>query len=141
MVYADSSFHVAAYIRDIHTPEVLRRLAFRPEIVLTRFHSGEIANAIYRQVFLKRVSSADAQDAWNAFDSDCAQGVWIPVSLPERVWETSINLARRHGPTLGVRTLDSLHVACALELKADRFWTFDDRQARLAETVGLDTSA
>jgi predicted nucleic acid-binding protein len=40
-----------------------------------------------------------------------------------------------------VRTLDSLHVACALELKAERFWTFDDRQARLAEVVGLDTSA
>jgi predicted nucleic acid-binding protein len=40
-----------------------------------------------------------------------------------------------------VRTLDSLHVACALELKAERFWTFDERQARLAEAVGLDTSA
>jgi predicted nucleic acid-binding protein len=40
-----------------------------------------------------------------------------------------------------VRTLDSLHVACALELKAERFWTFDDRQARLAEAVGLNLSA
>jgi hypothetical protein len=31
----------------------------------------------------------------------------------------------------GVRTLDSLqHVACALELKAERFWTFDDRQLK-----------
>jgi predicted nucleic acid-binding protein len=40
-----------------------------------------------------------------------------------------------------VRTLDSLHVACALELKAERFWTFDDRQVRLAEAVGLDTTA
>jgi predicted nucleic acid-binding protein len=61
--------------------------------------------------------------------------------LPERVWETSIDLARRHGPTLGVRTLDSLHVACALELRAERFWTFDEQQAKLAEAVGLDTSA
>jgi predicted nucleic acid-binding protein len=60
--------------------------------------------------------------------------------LPERIWETSIDLAHKHGPTLGVRTLDSLHVACALELKAERFWTFDDRQARLAEAVGLDTN-
>jgi len=42
--------------------------------------------------------------------------------------------------TLGVRTLDSLHVACALELKAERFWTFDERQARLAEAVGLNTN-
>ena len=45
-----------------------------------------------------------------------------------------------YGPTLGIRTLDSLHVACALELRADRFWTFDDRQGRLAEIVGLNTN-
>jgi predicted nucleic acid-binding protein len=67
------------------------------------------------------------------------QGVWIPVSLPEKTWETSIDLARQYGPTFGVRTLDSLHVACALELKAQHFWTLDKRQARLSEAVGLDT--
>ena len=50
-------------------------------------------------------------------------------------------LAEMHGSTLGARTLDSLHVACALELNAQKFWTFDDRQAKLAEAVGLDTSA
>jgi predicted nucleic acid-binding protein len=61
--------------------------------------------------------------------------------LPRKAWETAIRLARRFAPTIGVRTLDSLHVACALELKAQKFWTFDDRQARLAEVVGLDTSA
>jgi predicted nucleic acid-binding protein len=78
--------------------------------------------------------------AWTQFERDRLNGVWIPVDSPERIWETSIDLARKHGPTLGVRTLDSLHVACALELKAQRFWTFDDRQARLAEAVGLNTN-
>jgi predicted nucleic acid-binding protein len=62
------------------------------------------------------------------------------VDLPERIWETTIEIARRFGPRLGVRTLDSLHVACALELKAEKFWTFDERQAKLAEAAGLDTS-
>ena len=63
------------------------------------------------------------------------------MGFPSRAWETSIELARRHGPTLGVRTLDSLHVACALELRAERFWTFDERQMKLADAVGLDTSS
>ena len=62
------------------------------------------------------------------------------MNLPEDTFTTSINLAGRFGPTHGVRTLDSLHVAAALELKADRFWTFDDRQAQLAEACGLNTS-
>ena len=67
--------------------------------------------------------------------------MWQSTPFPHRAWETCVELARRFGPTLGVRTLDTLHVACALELKAQKFWTFDDRQARLAEAVGLDTSA
>lgn len=62
------------------------------------------------------------------------------MSFPSRAGETNIDLARRYGPTPGVRTLDSLHVACALELKAERFWTFDERQVRLARAAGLDTN-
>ena len=61
--------------------------------------------------------------------------------MPENAFELCADLARRYGPKLGTRTLDSLHVACALELNAQKFWTFDDRQAKLAEAVGLDTSA
>ncbi len=79
--------------------------------------------------------------AWQSFESDCAASVWELLAFPNLAWETCADLARQYAPTLGVRTLDSLHVACALELKAERFWTFDERQARLAEAVGLDTSA
>jgi predicted nucleic acid-binding protein len=64
----------------------------------------------------------------------------VTQGLPEDAWSVCSDLARRYGPTLGVRTLDSLHVACALELKADKFWTFDERQAKLAEAVGLDVT-
>ena len=46
-------------------------------------------------------------------------------------------LGPRHAARLGARTLDSLHVACALELRAERFWTFDERQKRLARAEGL----
>jgi len=59
--------------------------------------------------------------------------------MPEQAFAISADLARRHGPMLGVRTLGSLHVACALELKAERFWTFDERQAKLAKAQGLKT--
>jgi len=39
-----------------------------------------------------------------------------------------------------MRTLDSLHVACAIELKAERLWTFDERLAKLAKAQGLKTN-
>jgi hypothetical protein len=57
--------------------------------------------------------------------------------LPDKAFDLCADLGRRLGPKLGVRTLDTLHVACAVELKAQHFWTFDDRQARLAKAVGL----
>ncbi len=49
------------------------------------------------------------------------------------------NWRQRHAARLGVRTLDTLHVASALELKAEHFWTFDGRQAKLALAAGLKT--
>ncbi|MGA2674386.1 MAG: type II toxin-antitoxin system VapC family toxin [Terracidiphilus sp.] len=140
-VYSDSSFLVSSYVDDAHSVEADRRMGSRPDVWLTPFHRAEFAHALYQQVFRSRFSEGEAQRAWNHFEQDCANGIWTPIDLPERTWDTSVDLARRYGPTLGVRTVDSLHIACALELKAQRFWTFDERQARLAEAVGLDTSA
>jgi predicted nucleic acid-binding protein len=140
-VYVDSSFLVSSYITDAHSPRADNCLARGFSIWITPFNHAELANAIYQQVFLKRLTLVEAQKVWGEFQRDYISGLWTPVEFPHRAWETCTDLARRHGPTLGVRTLDSLHVACALELKAERFWTFDERQARLAEAVGLDTSA
>jgi predicted nucleic acid-binding protein len=118
-----------------------KRMAGSPSVWLTEFNRAELANAIFQQVFLKRLTTADAAQVWSDFRRDCADGVWTGVRFPHQAWETCIDLVRRFGPTLGVRTLDSLHVACALELGAERFWTFDERQARLAKAVGLKTNS
>jgi predicted nucleic acid-binding protein len=125
---------------DAHTTKAALRLAKHPLVWMTPLNRAEVANAIHRYVFRGAISATDALASWAQFERDRADGIWTEIILPIRLWETSIDLARKHGPTLGVRTLDSLHVACALELRAERFWTFDERQARLAEAVGLDTN-
>ena len=141
VTYADSSFVVSLYALDVHSHEAHRRMLQKPVIWLTPINRTELAHSLSRQVFRARIDAATAVSAWNAFEQDCRQGLWVLMDLPERVWDRSIDLARRHGPGLGARTLDSLHVACALELKARRFWTYDERQGKLAEAVGLDTTA
>jgi len=141
IVYVDTSFQIASYIVDVHSPAVVGRMANMPQVCLTPFNRSEVANAIHRQAFIGRLSSAEAQIAWRSFENDCNSGAWQSVPFPNRAWDTCIDLARRFAPTLGVRTLDTLHVASAVELSAQKFWTFDDRQARLAEAVGLDTTA
>ncbi len=68
------------------------------------------------------------------FEQDCANSIWQFTDTPESMYSVSVALAQRHVPNLGIRTLDTLHVAAALELKADAFWTFDQRQAKLARS-------
>ncbi len=140
-ICVDSSFLVSKYILDPHSEEADQRMEQRPLVWVTPLNRSEVANAVYRYVYRKALAQTAADAVWADFESDFANRVWIEVGLPTRLWEASIGLARRYGPTLGVRTLDSLHVACALELNAERFWTFDARQERLAQAVGLNTES
>jgi predicted nucleic acid-binding protein len=140
IVYADSSFLVSLYVHDLHSPDALAKLRTSPTVVITPFHRAEIANALQQCVFSSALTEFEGARAWKRFEGDLKTGFQV-VTLPESAWETSISLSRRFCATLGVRTLDTLHVASALELRADAFWTFDDRQIRLAQAAGLDTSA
>lgn len=140
-VCVDSSLLVSLYLKDSHSPDAIRRLTSHPTLWVNPLNRIELAHAIHQHVFRGSITPLEAQRSWNRFEEDFSGGVWTEVDFPAPVWRTSIALARKHGTVLGMRTLDSLHVACALELKAKRFWTFDERQARLAEAVGLNTSA
>ena len=138
--YADSSFLVSLYLVDRHSHEAWGRILQRPSILLTPFHHAEFTHAIYHHVFRGKITELEAKRTLKNFELDSSTGSWSKVTMPESAFEACAALAQRHVAALGNRTLDSLHVACALELRAERFWTFDERQARLAEAVGLDTN-
>ena len=138
--YADTSFFVSLYIPDIHTAEAERRMASGPSLWLTPFHFAESTHAVEQHVFRGAMSRAEADKLHDRFRQHREAGLWMEIAVPETAFEVTAELARRHGARLGLRTLDSLHVACALELNAERFWTFDERQSKLARAVGLKTS-
>ena len=50
-------------------------------------------------------------------------------------------LSALHSEILGTRSLDVLHVACALVLGGNDFLTFDHRQGALAKAAGLKVPA
>jgi len=139
-IYPDTSFLVSLYLVDRHTSRAQQKLIQRPAILFTQFHRAELTHATYQHVFRGQISEAEARLAIANVDRDCRANILSEIALPATAFETCADLAKRHVATLGVRTLDSLHVAAALELKADRFWTFDERQGRLAEAEGLTTN-
>ena len=136
-IYADSSFLVSLYLPDVHSRTAQRHMAKHPRVWLTALHRAEWAHALAQAVFHKRISHDEAQQVYSVFAADRERGPWFEREFPLIAFETCAQLAARYGSRLGLGTLDTLHVACALELQCSEFWTFDQRQARLARTVGL----
>ena len=137
--YIDSSFLVSLYVPDQHSAEAQRRLASSPPIWLTPLHVAEWTHAIEQQVFRGASTRAQADLVHEAFALNRAEGLWVQIALPDSIFDVCTQLAHRYGARFGLRTLDALHVASALELKAERFWTFDERQKKLARAAGLKT--
>lgn len=104
---------------------------------MTPLHVAEWTHAVEQQVFRQAISRHEADQFSRRFAEHRAGGLWREAPIPEHAFEVCAELARKYASRIGVRTLDSLHVACALELKAERFWTFDQRQEKLAAAVGL----
>ena len=71
--------------------------------------------------------------------ADITEGVLerVTVSWPH-VFATAEALSAAHGIGTLRRSLDTLHVALALELGVAEFCTFDLRQSRMAAAAGLD---
>ena len=136
-VYVDSSFFASLYLEDMNSAKVEQHMPERPRLWLTPLHCAEVTHAVAQGVFRGVISNDEARQIYLTFENDRDRGLWLQTPIPERAFDMCVRLAQQHGPEIGARTLDTLHVASALELHADRFWTFDHRQAKLARAVGL----
>ena len=138
-IYVDTSFLVSLYLTDRHSAESRLRIRSAPSLWLTPLHEAEWAHVLSQHVFRGQLSLSESQRMNAQLGEHKSSGRWQLIALPDNAFDLCADLARRHGPRMGVRTLDSLHVACAVEFKAERFWTFDDRQAKLAKAQGMRT--
>lgn len=136
-IYADTSFFVSLYLSDDHSPIAQRWISTGASLWMTPLHIAEWTHAVEQHVFRKNLSRDEATRAHELFGRHREEGDWVEIAVPERVFELCADLARRQGGRTPIRTLDSLHVACALQLGATGFWTFDERQAKLAKAEGL----
>jgi predicted nucleic acid-binding protein len=139
VLYTDTSLIVKLYIKEKHSFEVSNWLKENNEAIpLTRFHELEFTNAIFLKQFRKEITDNQIRLILDKFNEHRARGVYYH---PQINWtETlhiAIDLARGQTANTGSRSLDILHVASALAVKANRFLTLDERQSELASAVGL----
>ena len=108
----------------------------RPYLYLTPLHDLELVNAIELAVFRKLIRRAEAKSVLRDFEQD-RSGLFALTPVPPESYHRAEQLARRHSSVLGTRSLDILQVATALVLKPDVFYTFDQRQRKLAKGEGM----
>jgi predicted nucleic acid-binding protein len=108
-----------------------------PVCVLSELTSFELSNALEGCRFRREISQEDVDRVLDAFDRDVASGVFTIHSFPPEIFARATALSRDHTSRLGTRGLDILHIAAAILLGASVFYTFDQRQARLARAAGL----
>ncbi len=152
--YPDTNFLVRVYLPLDEEDEALGRLiqssAARrsgpiPVTTLSRF---EVRNALQRTLFEHRkggrgrVTVEGAIVAQGDFDDDLKSGILFkPAHLALEDIEAQFeSLVARHTAKEGFRTYDILHVASALHLGCDTFWSFDAKALRLAKREGLKTN-
>src|SRR5882672_6677389 len=144
--YADSSFLVKLLAQEPDSKSAVReyrRLGFPPLFYLP-LHELELRNAIHQRAFhqrragppgeRKRISRENAA-AISKLEQLLQRRAFLSV---EAEWEAAIDRSRKlsdkYTEHTGARAFDILHIAFALELASELFFTSDDRQAKIART-------
>ncbi len=137
--YADTSFLVSLYGRDVNSRSAILLVQKQaPVFIVTPFGEAEFTNIVFAVTARpKGWTISEARTIEEDFVRDLQAGVWQWEDLPAQTWQRARELSRRHAPALSSRTLDTIHVASALVLGAEDFYTFDRDQARLARAAGL----
>jgi len=151
--YADTNIFTNLWMDLTHSEEAMVLIkelrAKRAKLPITRLLRMEMTNALQRLVYESRhgtqgirVSTETALAAHANFNEELEAGEFLfrrAVSDEELEAEFEA-LAYRYTATEGFRTYDIMHVASALVLGCDTFWSFDGRAKKLAGLVGLRTN-
>lgn len=106
-------------------------------LLTTDFGEFEFINAVSWRVFRKQVLIGEQHAVLDSFEKDVEAGIIRITPIPAAAFARAKQIARTQTPVLGNRALDVLHLASALVLKADTFYTFDSKQTKLASALGL----
>lgn len=136
--YADTSFLVSLYVLDANSARAAAQMKHaKVPILLTPFGELELTNAILLRLFRRELLPSKVKAAQALLRKDIEDGIFLLRPLAGAVYERAKQIARRRTPRLGTRTLDVLHVASAVVLQAETFYTFDRSQGKLAKAEGL----
>lgn len=131
MLYVDSSAFAKRYLKnEVGHEACLRIMAGDPEWVTSRLTIVES----HRTLSLS-MHSVDASIARNELNADLARAVLADIDRDTIAAAADISIQT------GIRSLDAIHLATAARICSDlTILTFDKRQARTAQQLGLQVA-
>jgi predicted nucleic acid-binding protein len=138
LIYLDTSVVVSLYSPDVNSAAAVGFLQTCGDaFLITTLCEQEAVNAFELRVFRHQISNAQAEISLSDFALDLRNRVIQLRTLPESAFERARQLSRDFTAKLGTRAADVLHVAAAVELGANGFFTFDLQQRQMAAAARL----
>ena len=139
-LYYDSSVLVKLYVREESSDTVTAFLISQGEAVFVNsLHELEIRNALRLKRFRDEIDDSQLTASMAMLESDLATGRLVRGRFDwHRVCTEAERLSFDLTADTGVRTIDLLHVAAALDQEASGLVSLDHRQRAAARASGLD---
>jgi len=131
--YLDSSSFAKRFVEEEGSDRVETACSQASELGLSVICVPEVLSALNRRKRERTLTAVQYREAKQRLLDDVRDAVI--VNLTASVIGSTIHILE----TNSVRTMDALHIACALEWGADLFASSDDRQLKAAKKAGLKT--
>ena len=140
MIYCDTSFLLALYVQvdPFHTSALREAALVAESVPLTLLLELELQNGV-RRTFANKIISPQEHDAiFRQVADDESNAILVRQHLDSiSHFSKARELSKKFTPQFHTRSLDILHVAAALLIKASAFGSFDVRQRQLAVAAGV----
>lgn len=135
-IYLDTSSLVKVYHKEDDSDKIIITLPQYQDIFLSELTKIEFVSAIWKKVKYGELTETEAREGIHFFENDDNKFEWVLIDREIiRLAKKFVNLYWE----MGLRTLDSIQLACAVSLKnkADTFLTSDKILKKIMEKEGL----
>ena len=139
MRYFDTGVLLKLYLPEPRAAEAVAQVNASSNVPpITPLHELEMRSALRQKTGRGEITQVECDALLTQMESDLTSGVHerLAVVWPD-VFATAETLSTAHGVSTLCRSLDTLHVALAIEMGVTEFCTFDHRQSLMASAAGL----
>ena len=138
MIYLDTSAFIKLYFLEDGSDFVQQCVMGQHDpLPLWEILEAELTNACRLKAFWGDITAAQANEQIDLIEQRLRSGQYYVPEIDRSALMGAFRTLSQQTPRFGCRTMDLLHVACAMQLRPAHFVTYDDRQRAMAAHVGL----